>query len=268
MVPYSATLDVPRHVVEFLARHLAAHRRRIATPKGSRALGPFRQALFALRWFREAGCVHRLALDAGISQATAYRYLHEAIDVLADQSPDLHQVLQRCREQGMGRVVLDGTLIACDRVAGTNETGNDAWYPGKAKHFAGNVQFLTAPDGAPLWVAEVEPGSRHDLACARIHVLPVLYPAAAQGLPALADVGYLGAGIGVHTPLRPHPDIPSPLTTDNRAHNRLLRSTRALGERAAAELKQRWRALKHVTLSPGRIGAIAQAALVLNNAWK
>lgn len=82
------------------------------------------------------------------------------------------------------------------------------------------------------------------------------------------DVGYLEAGIGIHTPLRPHPDIPSPMTSDNRARNRLLHSTRALGERAAAELKQRWRALKHVTLSPSRIGAIAQATLVLNNAWK
>lgn len=29
-----------------------------------------------LRWFRERGCVHCLARDAGISQATGYRYLH------------------------------------------------------------------------------------------------------------------------------------------------------------------------------------------------
>ncbi|NJQ05570.1 IS5/IS1182 family transposase, partial [Streptomyces lonarensis] len=44
--------------------------------------------------------------------------------------------------------------------------------------------------------------------------------------------------------------------------------TRGLGERAAAELKQRWRALQHVTLSPNRIGAITKAALVLNGSWK
>ncbi|MFE9283478.1 transposase family protein [Nocardiopsis alba] len=128
------------------------------------------------------------------------------------------------------------------------------------------MQFLTAPDGTPLWVSEVESGSRHDLTCARIHALPALYPAAAQGLPTLEDVGYVGAG--THTPLRPHPDIPSPLTSDNRAHNRLLRCVRVLRERAGAELEQRWRALRHVTLSPGRIGAITKAALALNNAWK
>lgn len=77
MVTYAATLDVPRHVVEFLARLLAAHRRRIGTPKGSHALGPFRQAVLVLRWFRDRGCRHCLARDAGASQATGYRYLHE-----------------------------------------------------------------------------------------------------------------------------------------------------------------------------------------------
>ncbi|TMQ79886.1 IS5/IS1182 family transposase, partial [Actinomadura soli] len=33
-------------------------------------------------------------------------------------------------------------------------------------------------------------------------------------------------------------------------------------------LKQRWRALQHITLSPSRIGDIARAALVLNKIWK
>ncbi|SEG93405.1 hypothetical protein SAMN04489712_13845, partial [Thermomonospora echinospora] len=46
MVPYAAMLDVPRPVVAYVARLLAAHRRRIGTPRGSRAPGPFRQAMF------------------------------------------------------------------------------------------------------------------------------------------------------------------------------------------------------------------------------
>lgn len=50
--------------------------------------------------------------------------------------------------------------------------------------------------------------------------------------------------------------------------NVLVRHVRALGERAAAELKERWRTLKHITLSPRRIGDIARAALVLNQPWK
>ncbi|MFE5123685.1 hypothetical protein [Streptomyces sp. NPDC056669] len=110
LITYVATLDVPRHVVVYLARLLATHRRRLGTPRGSRALGPFRQSVLVLRWFRERGCVHCLARDAGVSQATGYRYLHEGIDVLADQAPDLHEVLTDCRRQGISHVILDGTL--------------------------------------------------------------------------------------------------------------------------------------------------------------
>ncbi|MDF4254329.1 hypothetical protein [Streptomyces sp. WMMB303] len=42
----------------------------------------------------------------------------------------------------------------------------------------------------------------------------------------------------------------------------------AIQHRTAAELKERWRTLKHVTLSPSRIGDIARTALVLNGHWK
>ncbi|MER5320933.1 transposase family protein [Streptosporangium roseum] len=235
MVTYVATLDVPRHIVEFLASLLAAHRRRIGTPKRSRALGAFRQAVLVLRWFRERGCVHCLARDAGISQATGYRYLHEGIDVLA----------------------------------GVRENGNDLWFSQRHKAFGGNIQFLSAPDGTPLWVSEVEPGSTPDITAARIHALPALYKAAADGLPTLADKGYIGAGIGIRIPVRrPMGSSEQALHIDTRMFNTLLRHVRALGERAAAELKQRWRTLQHVTLSPSRIGDIARAALVLNGIWK
>ncbi len=139
MVTYAATLDVPRHVVEFLARLLATHRRRIGTPKGSRALGPFRQAVLVLRWFHDRGCLHCLARDAGVSQGYGYRYLRGGIDVLADHAPDLHEVLRRCHHQGTRRLVLDGILIGTDRVAGVTADGNDLWYSGKHEKFGGNV---------------------------------------------------------------------------------------------------------------------------------
>jgi hypothetical protein len=226
-----------------------------------------------LRWFRERGCVHCLARDAGISQATGYRYPHEGIDVLAAQAPDLHEVLARCRAEGMSHVVLDGTLIETDRLAGIalSVKGReiDLWYSGKHKCFGGNVQFLSSPDGSPLWVSDVEPGSIHDIVAARIHVLPALCKAAADGLPTLADSGYEGAGIGVHAPVkRPAGQSADTLHADTRTHNALLRGLRALGERTAAELKERWRTLKYVTISPSRIGDIARAALVLNGQWK
>jgi len=273
LVTYVAVLDVPRHVVEALAKLLGARRRGIGTPKRSRALGPFRQAVLVLRWFRDGSCVHCLARDAGISQATGYRYLHEGIDVLAEQAPDLHRVLADCRELGLNHLVLDGTLIACDRVAGThlNAEGKavDTWYSAKNKAFGANVQFLAAPDGTPLWVSDAEPGSVPDITAAREHCLPALYKAAASGLPTLADSGYQGAGIGIHHPFKkPRGGSHLQLHPDTRTYNALLRGVRALGERAAAELKERWRTLKRITLSPNRIGAITKAALVHNNTWR
>jgi hypothetical protein len=63
LVTYVATLDVPRHVVDHFSRLPAAHRQRIGTPRGSRALGPLRQAVVVLRWFGERGCVHCLARE-------------------------------------------------------------------------------------------------------------------------------------------------------------------------------------------------------------
>jgi hypothetical protein len=47
-----------------------------------------------------------------------------------------------------------------------------------------------------------------------------------------------------------------------------LCGVRALGEDTATELKERWRALKRITLRPCRIGDIARDAPVLNQAWK
>ncbi|WP_171112110.1 transposase family protein [Streptomyces sp. Z423-1] len=213
--------------------------------------------------------MHCLARDAGISQATCYRYLHEGIGVLAAQAPDLYEALDLCRAEGMTHVVLDGTLIACDRLAGVRENGNDLWSSQKHKSFGGNIQFLAAPDATPLWVSDVEPGSTPDITAAPIHVLPALYKAAADRLPTLADKGYIGAGIGIHVPVRrPKGHSETALDRGTPATNALIRHLRARGERTAAELKERWRALKHVTLSPSRIGDIARAALVLNGQWK
>ncbi|MFF8913427.1 transposase family protein [Streptomyces sp. NPDC015032] len=78
-----------------------------------------------------------------------------------------------------------------------------------------------------------------------------------------------GAGIGIVIPVRrPKGKSEQTLHVDTRMFNTLVRRVRALGERTAAELKQRWRTLQYVTLSPGRIGDIARAALALNGIWK
>ncbi|MEU8359847.1 transposase family protein [Nonomuraea sp. NPDC048882] len=104
-------------------------------------------------------------------------------------------------------------------------------------------------------------GSVHDLTAARVHVLGALYAAAEAGLPTLADSGYDGAGIGIHTPIK-QPDGNQIRSPDNRTCSRFLRALRCLGERGFALLKGRRRIRRHITLSPGTIGDIARAALV------
>ncbi len=128
--------------------------------------------------------------------------------MLAARAPDLHDALQRGHDEGWSHVVLDGKVVDTDRlrVKTVSKKGKtiDAWYSGKTHDFGGNIQALTRPDGFPVWISPVEPGSVHDrvhdLTAARAHVLGALYAAAARGLPTLADPGYEGAGIGVHTP--------------------------------------------------------------------
>ena len=94
-------------------------------------------------------------------------------------------------------------------------------------------------------------------------VMGALNWAAAQlDLPTLADSGYEGAGQGIKPPLK-QPAGGQNLAPDNQAYNTLLRATRCLGERGFALLTGRWQALQRVTVSPRRIGELAQAALVL-----
>jgi len=269
VISYRATLDVPRELAQYLGRLLHTQRRDRGTRKGARALTCYGQAVMGLRWFRQNTDITALARDHGISRATGYRYLDEIITVLAEQAPDLHAALRHAKNQGLAHVVLDGKIFPTDRLAEktTSAKGEqiDRWYSGKAHEHGGNIQALMAPNGFPLWISDVEPGSVHDLTAAREHVLGALYWAASRlDLPTLADNGYDGAGIGVFTPVK-QPAGGQVLDVDTRTYNALLRGLRCLGERGFATLTGRWRALRHFTTSPRKIGAIVKAALVLTH---
>lgn len=118
----------------------------------------------------------RVATRRGQSdqRLTAYRYLHEGIDVLAALAPGLHGALLAARTAGHSHVHLDGTLGRTDRCKVAGPTVNvgwqvDLWWSGKHHHHGGNVQVVTASDGWPIWVSEVRPGWEHDVTCARAH---------------------------------------------------------------------------------------------------
>ena len=268
MIAYRAMLDVPRELVTELASLLRAERRARGTRKGTRRLTCFKQALLVLVWFRTKGDVEVVGAGFGVPRATAYRYRDEGLTVLAAQAPDLHEALEQVAEQGWSHVVLDGTVVRSDRCAETTtsvkgETIN-SWYSGKHRAPGGNVQAVMRPDGLPVWVSEVAPGHRHDVTVARdADVTGALNWAASQlDLPTLADSGYDGAGQGIKTPVK-QPGDGQVLAPDNQAYNTLHRATRCRGERGFALLTRRWRALQRVTVSPSRIGELAQAALVL-----
>ncbi|WP_337063500.1 transposase family protein [Kineococcus sp. G2] len=262
MLSYRASLDVSRSLAQAVARLLFAYRARIGTRRGRRVLGCFAQAVLLLRFMRQRAAVADLARDNTVSLSSAYRYLHEALDVLAAQAPELPEVVAEAVSAGTEHLLLDGTLIETDRVY--DRTGQrDRWYSGKHRHHGGLVQVLTDPDGRPLWVSPVEPGYTHDLTAARIHALPALYRAARHGVPTLADKAYTGAGAGIRVPVR-RPKGGQVLDRSTRGWNSYVNAERAFVEHGIAHLKTRWRALRRVSLCPWRITAIVATASVLS----
>lgn len=233
VITYRVTLDVPLQLVIKVSNLLRKRRKELGTRNGTRALTCYQQAVFILAWFRDRPGLSRLGQGFGISQATAYRYKDEGVEVLRALAPTLHDTLEKVAEQGLPYLILDGTLIASDRCSDkkTSKKGTeiDKWHSGKAHHHAGLVQALTGPSGIPLWVSAALPGSTHDIAAARQLVLP-------EARPYLKKVPIL---------------------------DMLLRGARYQGERAFALMSQRWRAIRHVSADPSQIGDIAKSVLVL-----
>ena len=69
MLSYRVILDVPLPLVLFVSGLLAEHRGELGTRSGTRALSCWKQAVFALAWFRDRPDIRRLGQGFGISQA-------------------------------------------------------------------------------------------------------------------------------------------------------------------------------------------------------
>ena len=92
-------------------------------------------------------------------------------------------------------------------------------------------------------------------------IRPAAGPPHLKKLPILADSGYEGADAGVLVPAKKPPR--GELDIDTKTRNALLRSLRYQGQRGFALMSQRWRAVRHVMVSPTTIGDIAKAVVVL-----
>lgn len=267
MITHSASLDVSRTTLATVTGWVARARRYPGARTYQRAVGPARQSLLVLRWLRDAIAIWRLARDAGVSQATAYRYLHEALDALAQRAPTLAAAIAAAKASGARYLCIDGTLIPTDRVAARKADGRHLYYSGKHKQLGVNIQVIADASGFPLWVSDGSPGSTHDITAARTLVLPHLYPHTALNRPdridVLADKGYTGAGAGVRTPHKRSSKISEGADPTGATYSQLITSLRAIAEGANARLSQRWHALRRVTLDPSAAGIIAAAALTL-----
>jgi len=145
-VTYTAVLDVSEDSVLFLSGLLHAERMRLGTRTGTRALSTYKQAVRVLRWLFDDTRISQLARDNNIGVSTAYDYRDEGIGVLAARKPSLHGALLAAKAAEHSHVLLDGTLIATDRIASPGPTrGVDLWWSGKHRRHGGNIQVVSAP---------------------------------------------------------------------------------------------------------------------------
>jgi hypothetical protein len=103
----------------------------------------------------------RVGAGSGVSEAAAWRYVDETLEVLAAWAPGLREALA-----GWVRatVIVDGTLLPTDRVA-----ADEPYYSKKHRKRGMNVQVIATPDGTPLWLSRALPGRTHNLTAARAH---------------------------------------------------------------------------------------------------
>ncbi|GIF01668.1 transposase family protein [Paractinoplanes rishiriensis] len=252
MLSYPAAIPLSTRSLHHLGGLIRAHRDQRRSRW--RRLDPGRQALLALAHLRNGDTLTRLAAGFEISVTTAWRYVREAIDLLAATADDLDTLMTRIRL--LAYAILDGTLIPIDRVA-----DQKPYYSGKHRRHGMNVQVIADPAGRLIWASAALPGSIHDLTAARTH--HIIDALTRTKMMTFADKAYQGARGSIRTPFKRHryrPKLSAWQKKVNRAHAR----TRAIGERANATIKT-WKILTKLRCSPHRATPIVQAILVLHH---
>ena len=142
MLSSSLGMTVSTRALAMLADALRHRRTQLRTRW--RHLDVGRQALLVVAYLRKGETYADLACGFAIGTSTVYRYLREALEVLAAMSPTLAEAIEVAREKAY--VILDGTLLRIDRVGMTG--GRDRpFYSGKHKCHGLNVQVMADPAG-------------------------------------------------------------------------------------------------------------------------
>lgn len=249
MLSYPSTIPLSSSTLRYLADLLRGQRRRLNSPW--RRLSAHRQSLLVLAHLRNGDTYERLACGFAIGVATVCRYVHEVVDLLADQAPSLRAVMSRMAFSRSNYLVLDGTVVPSNRITAYDRM----YYSGKHHHHGLNVQGLIDHTGQLVWVSEGLPGSVHDLAAARTH--QVLSACQRADLVVLADKGYHGDNCGALTPYRGRA-LPGSAHAANKAHAHI----RGQGERGFATLTT-WHILDTLRCCLRRAARYPQAILAL-----
>jgi hypothetical protein len=246
---YPSGIDLSSAALRYLSRLLSARHRELGTRW--RRLSADRQALLVLAHLRCGHTYAQLAAGFGVGIATVYRYIAEAVEVLAAVAPNLATAVGTAACKAF--VILDGTLLPIDRIA-----ANRPYYSGKYKKHGMNVQVIADPFGRLLWASPALPGAVHDIKAARTH--GVIEALAEAGVCCWADKGYQGAGGTVRVPYRGRWEK---LSAGQKAVNVSHARIRAVGEQAMATLKS-WRLLRKLRCSTTRITDLVKAVLALH----
>jgi hypothetical protein len=115
VLSYPSGMTVSNRALIMLADLLRQNRAELRTRW--RRLDSGRQPLLVVAHLRMGETYADLAVGFGIGTTTVYRYLREALDLLAAMAPTLAQAIEVAR--GKAFVILDGTLLRIDRVGMT-----------------------------------------------------------------------------------------------------------------------------------------------------
>lgn len=115
-------LDVSSSALRFLTQQLRRHRPAIGSRW--RRLSASRQALLTLAHLRVGHTYTQLEAGFGVGPTTAYRYVTEAVQLLAALAPSLADAVRTASVKAF--VILDGTLLPIDRIA-----ADRSFYSGK-----------------------------------------------------------------------------------------------------------------------------------------
>ena len=112
MLSYPSGMTVSSRALGVLSDRLRAHRNQRRSRW--RKLTPGRQALLVVAYLRKGETYADLACGFEIGTSTVYRYIREALDLLATMAPTLEQAIEVASRKAF--VILDGTLLRIDRV--------------------------------------------------------------------------------------------------------------------------------------------------------